>query len=501
MQISTKPGLRHCIAGLLLAFGAGAAGAAQPVARMLMTEGVVTAQSPSEPVRVVGKASVLQEGDLLTTGERSFGVIEFGDGARLTLRPNTTFAIGHYNLTDLHEEQNIVLQLFKGGLRAITGAIGKRDPGSVRIVTPTSTIGIRGTSFDARLCQGDCQGEKFKTGGQPPALPRDVLARVQTVWGAGVITGRDSTQRPLAEGVALYSGDQVQTQPKSATTLVFMDQTRVTLNAQTRFEISSYHYAGAEQAFKNTERDDALFRLWSGGMRLATGLIGKLHPESYKVRVSTSTIGIRGTGFDLHCTGTCADTNPDAVPSSAAAADDACGSSRAIEPPAAGAGLFASTWDGVITLHTGLCATTLSKGNAAFINPATGQTTPLTHAPAFMDEGLAQRPDALQPDYSNLFGSVPLQSAGYGLYTYVREGGLHIAQPGGAAVDLSPGQAGFAQDQGGGVSRLGEVPDFILNDPYPLPDAFDERAQSVIDLVRENLVGSYTGAPGRCSIR
>jgi hypothetical protein len=486
---------------------AGTAFAAPQIGTLIFSDGVITAQSPSEPVRVVAKSSPLLEGDVLTTSERSFGVIEFGDGARMTVRPNTTMVIARYNLTGTPQSENVVLQLFKGGLRAVTGAIGKRDPASVRIVTPTSTIGIRGTSFDARLCEGDCQGEKFKTSGQPTPPAQDVLARVNTVWGSGTITGKDAKQRRLAEGVALYPGDQVQTNERSAATLVFADQTRITLNANTRFEVSAFHYAVAERANKDSAPDSAIFKLWVGGLRLATGLIGKSHPENYKVRVATSTIGVRGTGFDLNCTGACADIAPEQsasganVGSSGAGVSGACGNGTPIDPPPTGSGMFAATWDGVITLSTGDCNTVLSKGNAAVVNPKTGETTPLTRTPGFMDEGLAPRPDALTPDYLNLFGALPLQSTGYGLYTFVREGAIHIDQASGGAIDISPGQAGFADQSGSTIGRLSQAPSFILNDPYPLPGDFSESNQSVIDLVRENILGINAGALGRCSIR
>jgi hypothetical protein len=481
------------------------------VARLLFSDGVITAQSPNEAVRLLGKTSVLVEGDVLTTGERSFAILEFGDGARMTLRPNTSFAIARYNLSSISEPQNIVLQLFKGGLRAITGLVGKRDPQSMRIITPTSTIGIRGTSFDARLCQGDCQGEHYKTPGEPAVQAAPVLARVQTLWGKGSIVGIDHSQRALGEGVALYAGDVVQTVEKSAATLVFVDQTRVTLNASTRFEVTSYRYAkvfgeqGAKSlpVAKQGQNDNVAFRLVQGSLRLFTGLIGKANPDRFKMHVATSTIGIRGTGFDLNCTDACAavpiDTAPE--PASAAPAGAGCSTtSTPVEPPAQGTGLFASTWDGTISIATGACQVLLPKGMSAFVNPLTGETVPLSREPDFMRDGQATRPDQMQVDYEGFFGFMPLEEASYGLYTYVREGGIRIGA-GDKSLDVSPGQAGYAKEGSDVLGRLSQVPAFILNDPYPLPDSFSPSNQSVIDLVSENILGVYNGNLARCSIR
>jgi len=61
----------------------------------------------------------------------------------------------------------MVLSMFKGGLRAVTGLIGKRSREKLSFRTETATIGIRGTHFGALLCQNDCGGGPT-TGGQPP---------------------------------------------------------------------------------------------------------------------------------------------------------------------------------------------------------------------------------------------------------------------------------------------------------------------------------------------
>jgi len=41
--------------------------------------------------------------------------------------------------------------------------------------------------------------------------------------------------------------------------------------------------------------------MFKGGLRFATGLIGKVQPQNIKVRTATATVGIRGTVFDLVC--------------------------------------------------------------------------------------------------------------------------------------------------------------------------------------------------------
>ena len=48
----------------------------------------------------------------------------------------------------------------KGGIRAVTGYIGKRNREAYKVNTAVATIGIRGTGHNTRICEGDCPGKK-----------------------------------------------------------------------------------------------------------------------------------------------------------------------------------------------------------------------------------------------------------------------------------------------------------------------------------------------------
>ena len=88
----------------------------------------------------LSKGDVLQEGDVLNTGAKGFAIIAFADGGKMTLRPNTTFTIEQFNAAPGQEAA--VFRLLKGGLRAITGTIGRTKPDAVRINAATATIDI-----------------------------------------------------------------------------------------------------------------------------------------------------------------------------------------------------------------------------------------------------------------------------------------------------------------------------------------------------------------------
>lgn len=129
---------------------------------VLLAKGVVNARGANDTGRVLSKGSSIEEGDIITTASKSFAVIRMMDNSKLTLKPGTTIAIGKFSLEEGKEEGCI--NLVKGGLRTVTGLIGKRKPNSFQVDTPIASIGIRGTDFIARICADDeCSSEEADT--------------------------------------------------------------------------------------------------------------------------------------------------------------------------------------------------------------------------------------------------------------------------------------------------------------------------------------------------
>jgi len=120
---------------------------------VILAKGVVTATSADKSNRVLAKGAAIEEGDIINTANKSFAVIRMLDNTKLTLKPGTTIAIGKFSVEEGKEEGCI--NLVKGGLRTVTGLIGKRKPDSFQVDTPIASIGIRGTDFITRICAGD----------------------------------------------------------------------------------------------------------------------------------------------------------------------------------------------------------------------------------------------------------------------------------------------------------------------------------------------------------
>lgn len=121
--------------------------------------GVLSARKADGAVKVLGPKSEVDRGDLLSTGAGTYARVKFTDGGELTLRPNTQIKIDDYRFEQARpEEDNAFFRLIKGGLRAVTGLVGKRNGvNAYRMNTPTATIGIRGTNYGVLYCEPDAR--------------------------------------------------------------------------------------------------------------------------------------------------------------------------------------------------------------------------------------------------------------------------------------------------------------------------------------------------------
>jgi len=105
-------------------------------------------------VRILSQKSEVVSGDTVNTQKDSFAQIKFSDGGVITLKPNTSLKIQEFRFKQEEpEKDSFVFGLVKGGLRAVTGLVGKRgDKDAYSLGTATATIGIRGTSYGADDC-------------------------------------------------------------------------------------------------------------------------------------------------------------------------------------------------------------------------------------------------------------------------------------------------------------------------------------------------------------
>ena len=163
---SAAPKSLQSVAGLCLILLASAALAA-PAGSVTHLSGTVSAKR-ADGTKLLSIGSEIQEGDELTTQRDTYARIKFSDGSEVVLRPETALKVSNYTYTeDKPQSDNMVLNLIRGGLRSVTGLLGKRNRDRFRLDTSTATIGIRGTHFGALLCADNCASVHTVSGQAP----------------------------------------------------------------------------------------------------------------------------------------------------------------------------------------------------------------------------------------------------------------------------------------------------------------------------------------------
>jgi hypothetical protein len=147
-----------CAALNAVVFAPGAL-AATAVGNIDYVSGAVSIQHADGSTRLAGVGSGLENGDTVQTSKDAEAVLILIDKQRIYLKPGSIFRIDDFNFAEDNPGANrSFLSLVKGGLRTISGLIGKQgNEADYQLKTKTATIGIRGTEYSAIDCaQGNC---------------------------------------------------------------------------------------------------------------------------------------------------------------------------------------------------------------------------------------------------------------------------------------------------------------------------------------------------------
>jgi hypothetical protein len=128
---------------------------AEPAGKVLTANGDVLALRGSQILRLSSGAAV-ESGDQIHTGADSKVLIVFTDSGLVWIRANSDFIIDEYSYAQ-NGRESAFFSLLKGGMRSVTGLIGRRTRSNFRLRVSVATIGIRGTDFSVVMCQRDCR--------------------------------------------------------------------------------------------------------------------------------------------------------------------------------------------------------------------------------------------------------------------------------------------------------------------------------------------------------
>jgi hypothetical protein len=95
--------------------------------------------------------AVVYEGDLLRTGPDGQLAVMLKDESRVSLGPGSEVSLSTFTYAPTESRLALVVRMARGAMAYVSGRIAKLMPEAVRLETPTSVIGVRGTHALVRV--------------------------------------------------------------------------------------------------------------------------------------------------------------------------------------------------------------------------------------------------------------------------------------------------------------------------------------------------------------
>jgi hypothetical protein len=128
---------------------------------------------------ILKSGDAVYQNEVITTDAEGVGQFEFRDETKLAVGPGSTVVLDNFVYDSDTSKAKVVINLTQGAFRFITG---KSDHTAYEIVTPTATIGVRGTAFDV-YTKDDGELAVAMINGAVEVCPRGGLCRVHNVVG------------------------------------------------------------------------------------------------------------------------------------------------------------------------------------------------------------------------------------------------------------------------------------------------------------------------------
>ena len=140
--------MRWTIALLAAVFAAAAS--ANDVGQIKMVRGTVHVERDGQ--RLAAKPGMgVRQADTLVTGADGAVGVTFLDNSRVSTGPGSVLEIERYSFDSTTHAGEFDASLKQGSIAVVSGKMVKQTPGSMRVRTPYSVMGVRGTEFAVRL--------------------------------------------------------------------------------------------------------------------------------------------------------------------------------------------------------------------------------------------------------------------------------------------------------------------------------------------------------------
>jgi len=102
-------------------------------------------QLPAKP------GDLVQQSDVLITGANGAVGVTFIDSSRLSAGPNSRVELKQFRFDPTTHDGEFVTDVQRGTLAVVSGQLAKRSPDAMKVKTPTTILGVRGTTFAVKV--------------------------------------------------------------------------------------------------------------------------------------------------------------------------------------------------------------------------------------------------------------------------------------------------------------------------------------------------------------
>jgi len=143
---------KFCFAAIVAACLAAVPGVAwsqQPAGHALWVFGQVERVGADGAAKPLAKGDAVFEGDVIRSGAGSHAQFIMSDEALLAVRAESSLKLSKYTYGGREDgTERAIIELLKGGLRSVTGTIGRHNKENYQLKNEMHVIGIRGTDHE-----------------------------------------------------------------------------------------------------------------------------------------------------------------------------------------------------------------------------------------------------------------------------------------------------------------------------------------------------------------
>jgi hypothetical protein len=101
--------------------------------------------------REAAAGNLVEEADIIITGAKGSVGITLVDNSRLSAGPNSRIDLKRFQFNPTTQQGESVTEIRRGTLAIVSGQIAKGSPDAMKVQTPTTILGVRGTAFVVKV--------------------------------------------------------------------------------------------------------------------------------------------------------------------------------------------------------------------------------------------------------------------------------------------------------------------------------------------------------------